>query len=101
MFDYNITHYLSNFHISILLMNVVGSFYFIVTRAIKWSSLGEASIMERQGTLLLLFCVALSTIHIIEVENGSNLIGWAIIIATELAMGAFFGLLLDKWFKLA
>ena len=100
MSNIDFAYYAEGFQISFLVMNFVAGLYFIITRFVNWSSLSEATTMERQGSLLLMFCMAISFINAIEIDSGSNFMGWLIVMIFEFLLGAFIGLLLDKYYKL-
>lgn len=100
MSSINFAYYAEGLQISFLVMNLIAGFYFIFTRFINWSTLGEATTMERQGTFLLTFCVAISVINALEIDSGQNIVGWLCVMALEFLIGAVIGLIIDKYYRL-
>ena len=100
MFDVDFAYYAEGFQISFLVMNTIAGFYFIMTRFVDWPSLSEASTMERQGTILLLFCMAISFINVLEIDQGNRIPGWALVMSLEFFLGAAMGLMVDRYYKL-
>ena len=99
MFDVDFAYYAEGFQISFLVMNTIAGFYFIMTRFVDWPSLSEASTMERQGTILLLFCMAISFINVLEIDQGNRIPGWALVMSVEFFLGALIGLMVDRYYK--
>ena len=100
MSNIDFAYYAEGFQISFLVMNFVAGFYFIFTRFINWSTLSEATTMERQGTFLLAFCVVISVINALEVDSGEKILGWLCVMVLEFLIGAFIGLVIDKYYRL-
>ena len=48
-----ISYYLNGLQFSILLLNSVAGFYFVMVRFVDWGNFNEIRIMERQGKLFL------------------------------------------------
>lgn len=100
MSNINFAYYAESFQFSFLVMNLVAGFYFIFTRFINWSTLSEAVTMERQGTCLLAFCAFISVINALEIDSGQNVLGWLCVMVLEFLIGAFIGLVIDKYYRL-
>ena len=94
-----ISYYLNGLQFSILLLNSVAGFYFVMVRFVDWGNFNEIRIMERQGKLFLMFCIFISFIHAAEVDSGSNFIGWAVVMALQFSTGALLGLFVNKYFN--
>lgn len=101
MGSFDFAYYAGNFQVSFLIMNVIAGFYFIATRFVAWSSLSEATTMEKQGSRLLIFCMAISFINAVEIDNGENFLGWLSVMGLEFFMGALIGVISDKFYKIA
>ena len=93
-------YYAGGLQISFLVMNFIAGFYFILTRFINWDTIGEATTMERQGTLLLMFCIFISAINAFELGSGMKILGWLTIMTLEFLIGAFIGLVVERYYRL-
>ena len=100
VFDFDFLYYLRNAQISFLIMNMFAGLYFVLVRSVSWSSIGEASTMERQGKYLLLFCLAISFINIIEISQSNTILGWSIFMAIQFLTGAVLGLIVDRYIRI-
>ena len=90
----DVSSYADNFQISFLFMNVMAGFYFVLVRSISWSGFHETQIMERQGTVLVYFCLFISVINFLE--SDTDLWVWMMIVVCEFLVGALVGLAADK-----
>lgn len=101
MFDIDFFYYLANLQVSFLIMNLAAGFYFSFTRFANWPSISEATAMERQGKFLLLFVASIASVNALEtgVLDG-HIVGWFVVMMSELALGAGVGILIDKYYRL-
>jgi len=93
------SYYLENLSISLLVMNVIAGFYYVMVRFVEWHTLGDANLMERQGTVFLVFCSTISLIHALEVDQGNNFLGWLIVMGTQILIGVSFALIANRFYR--